>query len=62
MGFDMLVQRMKGNPEFLSRVKERLARYDAMRKVNRMDACWLSRRADKTLRAALDTLKNMGVP
>ena len=58
---DTLHERMKGDPVFLDRVKERLARYDAMARVGRMEACWVSRRANDTLRTALAAL-NKGVP
>lgn len=48
-----LINRMQEDPDFLARVNARLSHYAAMERIGRLGACWVSRRGQKTLRAAL---------
>jgi hypothetical protein len=62
-GMENLVTAIRTDAVFAQDVRQRLARYREMERVDRLQACWISTKINETLTAALAAIKTQpGVP
>jgi hypothetical protein len=62
-GMENLVTAIRTDAVFAQDVRQRLARYREMERVDRLHACWISTKINETLTAALAAIKTQpGVP